>query len=97
MVLGPVLLLVASVLGLANAAYFTLVAYGVLQETQGLGKAVCDVTKAPCAAVVDTPYAKLFGGIPNSVLGVAWHAWGLSAGLLGVRSLAIPFVRESLV
>jgi len=47
----------------------------------------CGAETSTCAVVVKTPYARIFGGVPNVALGIVWCAalaglafWWLSIG-----------------
>jgi len=64
-----------SLLGLAINLYFWSLFYGLpawLAGLLGRAAAACGVDGASCKRVVQTPYARLFGGRPNILMGLPW-------------------------
>ncbi len=85
-------------IGLYISAYFTLVAYGVVNPATRLVPSVCRLDERACRSVLSTPYARVFGA-PNFVLGLLYYALILilavgglltssSVLLVGLRGLA---------
>lgn len=61
--------------GLIVSAYFATLATGRLPALRrGLARLLgaCGFETSSCVAVSQTPQARLFGGVPNAVLGLAW-------------------------
>lgn len=79
-----------AVLGLANAVFFTAVTYRwVRPDPRWLPRVLC-MDEQTCARVVDTPQARLFLGVPNSVLGAAWYVVVLAAAGQALATGAMP-------
>jgi uncharacterized membrane protein len=67
------LLCFLSTAGLANALYFTLAYYGLIQAHSRLVPSVfCNTEESKCLNVLGTPYARVFW-VPNSLLGVLYY------------------------
>src|SRR5579859_8000433 len=80
------LIVVLSLVGLANALYFTFAYYGRIKKARWVPEILCAREGSSCVTVVQTPYARVFG-VPNSVLGIfyyffliGWVFTGLSFG-----------------
>lgn len=81
LVLGS-LLVVVGVVGLADAAYFTGVAYRWIRPDAPWVPRVCRMDRDTCASIVDTRYGRALG-VPNSAVGLLWYLVVLgSAGWL---------------
>ena len=61
-----------SLVGLANALYFTLTYYGRIRKARWVPALLCAREDSSCVAIVRTPYARVFG-VPNSLLGVVYY------------------------
>lgn len=66
------LIVVLSLLGLANAFYFTLAYYGRIKKARWVPEILCAREDSSCVTVVQTPYARVFG-VPNSLLGIVYY------------------------
>src|SRR5438477_7545038 len=67
--------------------YFTLLMLGRwpgLRHRLGVLFTSCGADTSSCALVVQTPYARLFGGAPNVFLGIVWNMALLGLGLAWV-------------
>jgi uncharacterized membrane protein len=53
----------------------------------------CGADTSTCAVVVKTPYARIFGGVPNVALGIVWCAAlaGLACWWLSVGRTPVPW------
>jgi len=67
-----ILIVVLSVVGLANALYFTFAYYGRIKKARWVPELFCAREGSSCVTVVQTPYARVFG-LPNSLLGIAYY------------------------
>ena len=68
-------LIAISLLGLAISLYFMSLLYPLpAWLTRALARAAkaCGIDGGSCKRVVQTPYARMFGGAPNMIIGVAW-------------------------
>jgi len=68
-------LIAISLVGLAINLYFTSLLYRLpawLTRLPGGTAAACGVDGGSCKRVVQTPYARLFGGQPNVFVGLLW-------------------------
>ncbi len=68
-------LIAISLVGLAINLYFTSLLYRLpawLTRLLGGTAAACGIDGGSCKRVVQTPYARLFGGQPNVLVGLAW-------------------------
>ncbi|MHB8654776.1 MAG: vitamin K epoxide reductase family protein [Terriglobia bacterium] len=91
------LIVVLSLVGLANALYFTLAYYGRIKKARWVPEILCAREGSSCVTVVQTPYARVFG-VPNSLLGIAYYlyliGWIFTGLLFGpmvmVDSRAVP-------
>jgi uncharacterized membrane protein len=73
-----VALVLAALLGLVLALYFTGVTYGWLRPDVRWIPPVCRLKEETCQRIIDTPEARVFG-LPNSVLGLGYYAVILGA------------------
>lgn len=51
----------------------------------------CGVEGGVCEIVVQTPYARMFGGVPNVFVGVFWNVWIVFVAVELARTGALPF------
>ena len=53
----------------------------------------CGAETSTCAVVVKTPYARIFGGVPNVALGILWCAAlaGLALTWLATGRITVPW------
>jgi uncharacterized membrane protein len=53
----------------------------------------CGAETSTCAVVVKTPYARIFGGVPNVALGIVWCAAlaGLAGAWLRTGHVFVPW------
>jgi len=89
-----------SILGLADALYFTVAYYGRVRQSRWVPQVVCAREGSSCVTVVRTPYGSVFG-VPNSLLGILyygllllWAVAGQSASLtvrINMTSFVITF------
>src|SRR5690349_11216541 len=68
----PAGLLLFSGTGFLIALYFSLVTYRLMRPEQRFIPKFCRMAGDECAAIVDTPQARLLG-VPNSLLGLAYY------------------------
>lgn len=68
-----VLIVAFAALGLYISAYFTLLTYRVIDATAAWVPRVCRLDEGACTAVIDTRAARLIGGVPNALFGVAYY------------------------
>ena len=71
-VIARVSIVVLSLVGLANAIYFTLAYYRRVKKARWVPEVLCAREDSSCVAVLQTPYARLFG-VPNSLLGIVYY------------------------
>lgn len=81
------LIVVLSLVGLANALYFTFAYYGRIKKARWVPEILCASEGSSCVTVVQTPYARVFG-VPNSVLGIIYY---LLLIITAFKSWLIPF------
>lgn len=67
-----ILIILLSVVGLANALYFTFAYYGRIKKARWVPELFCAREGSSCVTVVQTPYARVFG-VPNSLLGIVYY------------------------
>jgi uncharacterized membrane protein len=89
-----------SILGLADALYFTFAYYGRVRQSPWVPQVLCAREGSSCVTVVRTPYGSVFG-VPNSLLGILyygllilWAVAGQSASLtvrINMTSCMITF------
>src|SRR5215813_10085296 len=85
-------LVVLTVPALLINIYFTLL---ILRRAPGLRQRLgsmftaCGADTSSCAIVVQTPYARLFGGAPNVYVGIAWN--------LALLGLAVTWIASGRV
>lgn len=84
-----VLLLAASLAGLANAVVFTAMAWGRLDSGASLVRSVCRLDRDDCQKVLNSPRARVFG-VPNSLLGAVWYAVTAACAALHIRTGRLP-------
>jgi len=72
-----------SLMGLADALYFTLAYYGRIRKARWVPEMLCAREDSRCVTVLRTPYARVFG-VPNSLLGIVYYV------LLMVWLLFVP-------
>jgi uncharacterized membrane protein len=68
----PTSVFLLSVVGLADALYFTFAYYGRVRKFRWVPEVLCARESSSCVTVVKTPYARVFG-VPNSLLGVLYY------------------------
>jgi uncharacterized membrane protein len=61
-----------SLLGLADAVYFTFAYYDRIKKARWVPEILCAREGSSCATVVGTPYARVLG-VPNSLLGIVYY------------------------
>jgi uncharacterized membrane protein len=61
-----------SILGLADALYFTFAYYGRVRKSRWVPQLLCAREGSSCVTVVQTPYGSVFG-VPNSLLGILYY------------------------
>ena len=76
--------------------YFTLLILGRwpgLRHRLGALFTSCGADTSSCAIVVQTPYARLFGGAPNVHVGIVWNIalLGLALSWLVTRRVLVPW------
>ncbi|HEV2351747.1 MAG TPA: vitamin K epoxide reductase family protein [Terriglobia bacterium] len=92
-----ILIVFLSVVGLANALYFTFAYYGRIKKARWVPEILCAREGSSCVTVVQTPYARVFG-VPNSLLGIIYYVllivWACSGFTIGpsitIRTRAVP-------
>jgi uncharacterized membrane protein len=88
------LLLVATAALLVNL-YFTAIGMGwsALRARLGALFQACGADTSSCTIVFRTPYARMFGGVPNVALGIVWclALFGLAAYWLATGRLVVPW------
>jgi uncharacterized membrane protein len=65
----------------------------VLRARLGALFQACGADTSSCAIVFRTPYARMFGGVPNVALGIVWclALLGLAAYWLATGRLVVPW------
>lgn len=91
------LLLFVSVLGAVNALVFTLVMLGVIQADSPFVTRICRMDTGDCSKVVNSPRARLIGGIPNTVVGLVWYIVAAGSATYGLVTGLIPFMTALLI
>jgi uncharacterized membrane protein len=73
--------IVLSLVGLADALYFTFAYYGRVRKSRWVPEVLCAREESSCVTVVRTPYGSVFG-VPNSLLGIIYYSllllWALA-------------------
>ena len=92
---GALLALLAAAALLINL-YFASLALGrwpALRRALGRLFTACGADTSSCAVVVATPYARLFGGAPNVLVGIPWclALLGLAAYWMASGRLVVPW------
>lgn len=64
--------IVLSLVGLWDAAYFTLAYYGRVENARWVPEILCAREGSSCVTVVKTEYARVFGW-PNSLFGIGYY------------------------
>ena len=64
-----------------------------LKRLLGTAAHVCGVEGGVCEIVVQTPYARMFGGVPNVFVGLGWNVWvvGIAIALAATGRLFFPW------
>ena len=90
---AAVAILLLALAALSINLYFLSLVYrlpdGLGRFLAGLMRA-CGVDGASCRRVVETRYAHLFGGLPNTVVGTAWSLLLLAQGGVFLATGAFP-------
>lgn len=73
---------VMALAGLYISIYFTLLTYRVVAPSARLVPAVCRLQDGACHLVVHTSPARILGGIPNALFGIAYYVFVLLAATL---------------
>jgi len=89
-------LVVLTVPALLINIYFTLL---ILRRAPGLRQRLgsmftaCGADTSSCAIVVQTPYARLFGGAPNVYVGIVWNValLGLAVTWIASGRVSVPW------
>jgi len=92
-----IVIVILSLVGLANALYFTFAYYGRIKKARWVPEILCAREGSSCVTVVQTPYARVFG-VPNSLLGIiyyllliVWAITGISLGpLVSIGARDVP-------
>ena len=71
-----------SILGLADALYFTFAYYGRVRKSRWVPQVLCAREDSSCVTVVRTPCGSIFG-VPNSLLGILYYGLLLLWGVAG--------------
>ena len=95
-VAAGLLLLALTAAALLINVYFTALLLGRGRRLRaGLGRLfnACGADTSSCSAVVNTPFARMFGGVPNVALGIAWclALLGLALYWIGTGRLVVPW------
>lgn len=93
-------LILISLFSLGINLYFFTLMYGRFPRLRRILKAgarSCGVDGSVCERVVQTPYARLFGGAPNVVVGLLWNAWVTSLAVLLLVTGHFYFLQVSLL
>jgi uncharacterized membrane protein len=73
--------IVLSLVGLADALYFTFAYYGRVRKSRWVPEVLCAREESSCVTVVRTAYGSVFG-VPNSLLGIIYYSllllWALA-------------------
>jgi uncharacterized membrane protein len=75
-------IVILSLVGLANALYFTFAYYGRIKKARWVPELFCAREGSSCVTVVQTPYARVFG-VPNSLLGIVYYVLLIAWASLG--------------
>jgi uncharacterized membrane protein len=90
------LLLALTLPGLLINLYFTAIAMDWPRVRTRLGALfqACGADTSSCAVVFRTPYARMFGGVPNVALGILWCValLGLAGYWLASGRLVVPWI-----
>src|SRR5262249_57445446 len=89
-------LVVLTIPALLINIYFTLL---ILRRAPGLRQRLgsmftaCGADTSSCAIVVQTPYARLFGGAPNVYVGIVWNValLGLAVTWIASGPVSVPW------
>jgi uncharacterized membrane protein len=65
-------IVILSLVGLADALYFTFAYYGRIKKARWVPELFCAREGSSCVTVVQTKYARVFG-VPNSLLGIIYY------------------------
>lgn len=80
---------ILGLVGLLDAAYFVLVTHRVIRPDAAWLPRACRMDEETCAAIVDTPYARVFG-LSNAAYGVVWYLVVLAAAGTLASTGALP-------
>ena len=90
-----ILIVFLSVVGLANAFYFTFAYYGRIKKARWVPEILCAREGSSCVTVVQTPYARVFG-LPNSLLGIIYYVLLIARASTGLTlGPPIAFVAQA--
>ena len=87
-------LIVASLFALVINLYFIslMVPFPArLKALLGWTAHACGVEGGVCEIVVQTPYARMFGGVPNVLIGVLWNVWITGVAIALAATGELPF------
>lgn len=94
----PAIIVALALAGLIISLYFTFTYYGRVKKARWVPQSLCAREGSNCVAVVQTPYARVFG-VPNSLLGIALYlavgGWGLAGGIPAARWLIWALIGAS--
>lgn len=86
-------LIAVSVLQGAISLYFTTLLYPLpawLGRSLEQAAGACGIDGGACKRVVETPYARLFGGQPNVLMGLVWAVWVVVAASIHLATGGFP-------
>ena len=63
-----------------------------LKRLLGVAAHACNVEGGVCEIVVQTPYARMFGGVPNVFVGLAWNAWVIASAITLLATGELPLI-----
>jgi uncharacterized membrane protein len=90
------LLIAASLVGLAISAYFSLVYFRLVAPDARHVPQFCRLGERVCEGLVFRREGRLFFGIPNSLLGIGFYVLVLDTVLSG-RLASTPWMRDTLL
>ena len=92
-------LIAASLLALVINLYFVSLMTdsfpAPLKRALGIAAHACRVEGGVCEIVVKTPYARMFGGVPNVFIGLAWNAWVIGSAVVLLATGELPLIYVS--
>jgi len=95
-----VALIVLGLVGLAISLYFMTLLYRMpawLTRMLSRTAAACGIDGGSCKRVVQTPYARIFGGAPNMIVGVAWSVGVIVSSAMFLATGTFPLWRCAVV